>query len=287
LITSVGHQVEILAREGERSGNIYAQGPRIVESGPFAGERIVVPNGTEYALDEVNETLTGNIYPDFLGGLSTNFRYKNWNLGFFLDYSFGATLYNFKDYVLKGTGASVQSLFGRNEKYGGLAYYIDETTGENIPWEHDQAAPAGAEYGLVYHDGIIVDGVQEIIDDSDPDNPIVTYEENDRIVSANDYYTANYIFATGAEPLDGVTNRYDNDYIKIRELSLSYNFPSSVTKKLNMQRLSVALFARNIGFLYRTLPNFDAESADGTKAFVGNTVLPSPQSFGIQFTFGL
>ncbi len=287
LIVGIGHQVEVLAREGERSGNIYAQGPRVVESGEFAGRKIVVTNGTEYALNEVEETLTGNIYPDFLGGLSTNLSYKRFNLGIFLDYSYGATLYNFKDYVLKGTGASVESLAGRNEAYGGLAYYIDEITGEYIPWDHSQSAPAGAEDGLVYHDGIIVDGVQEIIDNTDPLNPIVSYEENDQIVSANDYYTANYIFSTGAEALDGVSNRYDNDYIKIRELSLSYRFPPSVLDKLNLQNLSISLFARNLGYLYKTLPNFDAESSNGTKAFVGNTVLPSAQSFGFQLNLGL
>ncbi len=283
VITNVGHGIQVLAKEGERSGNIYAVGPRTVESGPFAGRPIVEPGGVSYVLDDQEDVLTGNIYPNFLGGFSSNFTYKGFNLGVFLDYSYGASVYNFADYVLKGTGTSAQSLQGRNEKYGGIAYYIDDATGENIPWEHNQAAPANAVDGLVYHDGIVLSGVQE--DLTDIDNPV--YTENEVIVSASDYYYSNYVYWTGGQLLDGVNNRYDNDYIKLREVSLSYNFPYTTAQKLSLQNLSIALFARNLGYLYKTMPNFDAEASTGTKTFKGETVLPSTQSFGFQISLGI
>ncbi|MDN5216866.1 SusC/RagA family TonB-linked outer membrane protein [Fulvivirgaceae bacterium BMA12] len=283
VITNVGHGVQVLAREGERSGNIYAIGPRTVESGQFAGRPIVASDGISYDLDEQEEILTGNIYPDFLGGFSTNLSYKGLNLGLFLDYSFGASVYNFADYVLKGTGTSAQSLPGRNEEHGGVAYYIDDATGDNIPWEHDQPAPPNAQDGLVYHDGIIIEGVQE--DLTDVNNPV--YTENDVIVSAGEYYYSNFVYWTGGQILDGVNNRYDNDYIKIREITLSYNVPQTLAQKLSLQHLSVTLFARNLGYLYKTMPNFDAEASTGTKTFRGETVLPSTQSFGFQLSFGI
>jgi iron complex outermembrane receptor protein len=243
----------------------------------------VEPGGISYVLNDQEDILVGNIYPNFLGGLSSDLTFKGFNLGVFLDYSYGATVFNFSDYVMKGTGTTVQSLPGRNEKHGGIAYYIEDASGEKIRWEHDQAAPPGARDGLVYHDGIIIDGVQE--DLTDIDNPI--YTENDVIVSASDYYYSNYVYWTGGQLLDGINSRYDNDYIKIREISLSYSFPKAVARKLQLQRLSAAVFGRNIGYLYRTMPNFDAEAATGTKTFRGGVVLPSTQSYGFQISLGL
>ncbi|MEQ6120712.1 SusC/RagA family TonB-linked outer membrane protein [Reichenbachiella sp. MALMAid0571] len=285
VITDVGHGVQVIAREGEQSGNIYAKGPRIVQEGEFAGRQIVASNGVGYDIDSQEDILMGNIYPSLLGGFSTNLSYKGFNLGFFLDYSYGATVYNFADYVLKGTGTTVQSLPGRNEKYGGLAYYIDEDTSEKVPWQHDQTAPANAMDGLLYHDGMIVNGVQE--DASDPENPV--YTENDVIVSASEYYGSDnkFIFTTGGQVLDGVNTRYNNDYIKIREITLSYAFPRTFVQKISLQNLSVSLFARNLGYLYKTMPNFDAEASTGTKTFKGEDVLPSTQSFGFQLSFGI
>lgn len=286
VITSVGHGVQVVAREGEKSGNVYAKGPRIVEEGEFAGREIVAPSGVEYDLNLDDDILVGNIYPNFLGGFSTNLSYKGFNLGMFLDYSYGATVYNFADYVMKGTGTTQQSLFGRNEQYGGLGYYIDDTSFEKIPIGHNDAAPSNALDGLVYHDGIIMNGVQE--DASDPENPL--YSENDVIVSAAEFYgtaNGNYIFTTGGQILDGVHNRYDNDYVKIREVTLSYTFPYTLVQKLSLQNLSMTLFARNLGYLYKTMPNFDAEASTGTKTFRGEDVLPSTQSFGFQLSFGL
>lgn len=285
IISNVGHGVQVIAREGERSGNVYAKGPRIVLEGEFAGREIVDASGAEYDVDTQEDILVGNIYPNFLGGFSTNLSYKGLSLGAFFDYSYGATVYNFADYTLKGTGTTVQSLPGRSEEHGGLAYYIDDTSFDKIPIGHNDAAPTNSLDGLVYHDGIIMNGVQE--NNSDPENPV--YVENDVIVSAADYYggtNGNFIFTTGGQVMDGVHNRYQNDYIKLRELTLSYSLPYTFVQKLSLQNLSMTLFARNIGYLYKTMPNFDAEASSGTKTFRGDDVLPSTQSFGFQLSFG-
>ena len=63
---------------------------------------------------------------------------------------------------------------------------------------HSATLPANAKDGLIYHDGIIAEGVKE--DGS----------KNDIVVSAADYYNSRYN-VTGSED-----NLYDNTYIKLR-----------------------------------------------------------------------
>lgn len=280
-VKNLNHGLRVMAKEGERSGNIYGIGPRYVESGEFEGQPIVEGSGVSYNLDGENEILVGNIYPDIVGGFTSNLNYKGFNLTMMIDYSFGATLYSWPNYALKGTGTSMESLEGRDEAHGGLAYYID-ADGNNIPWDHNQAAPAESVDGYVYHDGIVLEGVQE--DNSNPDEPV--YTKNETIVSAASYYYNNFVFWTNGQLLDAVNDKYDNDYIKLREVSLSYKFPQKITSKLSMKKLSVGVFARNLGYLYKTLPNFDAESASGTKAFTGSYVIPSAQYYGFKLSCG-
>ncbi len=281
-IHSMSHGLQVLAREGERSGNIYGVGPRIAESGEFAGRPIVLGSGIGYDLDDQKQINVGNIYPNVMGGVSTDFNYKGFRLSALVDYSFGATLFSWKNYVLKGTGTSIESLPGRTEEYGGLAYYVDDV-GNNVTWDHNQAAPSASSNGLVYHDGIMIEGVVE--DATNPNN--VTYKENDVIVSAGDYYYTNYVYWTGGQLLDAVNDKYKNDYIKLREISLGYTVPQRIVRKLKLQKLAINLFARNLGYIYKSLPNFDAESASGTKAYIGGDVLPTTQSYGIQISLGI
>src|SRR5690606_3791217 len=44
----------------------------------------------------------------------------------------------------------------------------------------------------------------------------------------------------------GLANVFDADYIKLREVSLGYRLPRSVSDRLKMQDINVALYSRNI-----------------------------------------
>ena len=184
----------------------------------------------------------GNIYPDVVGGLNSTFRYKGFNLSVLLDYSFGATLFSWPNYAMKGTGTTIESLYGRTEEYGGVSYYINGI-GQNIPWS-GEVAPAESVDGLIYHDGIILEGVQE--DQANPNSQVYTI--NEEIVSAFEYYNSNYVFWTGTQHLNAVDDKYKNDYIKLREISLSYKLPRKFVRKFGMKKASINLFARNLGY---------------------------------------
>jgi hypothetical protein len=102
---------------------------------------------------------------------------------------------------------------------------------------------------VVYDNGIILDGVKE--DGS----------TNDYIVSNPEYYNITYNWGG---PQYNENGRYDlfvkeNNYIKMRELALSYRLPSGFARKIRAKSIDVSVFGRNLFFVYRTLKDLDPE----------------------------
>ncbi|WP_346239338.1 SusC/RagA family TonB-linked outer membrane protein [Niabella insulamsoli] len=264
-----GLSYAIMADEGKPIGEVraidYLRDPN--------GNKIVSSTGT-YTSDPSKLVNVANINPKFLGGFGTDLAYKNISLRAGLDYKFGGTYLSYSNYYLLGNGSVEQTLQYRDEARGGLAYYID-ASGKRIPWQHNQAAPAGAQGGRVYHDGVIQPGVKEVVDGAGNK----TYVPNDIIINAATYY-GQFIHDVGEwfQPDYFVKN----DYIKFRELSLMYTLPKSIVSKIKLQKLSVSLIARNLFYLYRTIPHLDPESALGSNQFVEYSPYPQMRSYGFK-----
>lgn len=244
------------------------------------GNRIVSSSGL-YSLDQQRFVPIGrNIMPDVYGGLLSDVYFKGFDFRVGFDYKFGGTIFSITNNYLTGNGQLESTLKYRDEAHGGLAYYVDDATGALVQWEHDKPAPAEARDGKVYHDGLILDGVKEVTGTDGK----TTYVKNDIITSASDYYLTYINDTYQFWPPDHV---FKNDYIKVRELSLGYTFPEAITSKLKLQRLTLTLAARNLFYLYKTVPNLDVESALGADSYVENTVYPSIRSysFGINVSF--
>ena len=72
------------------------------------------------------------------------------------------------------------------------------------------------------------------------------------------------------------------NYIALREVSLSYNVPSSFAKKLGANSLNITASGRNLGYLLNSLPdNMNPESVRGTSAsqFMIRSVSPYVASY--------
>ncbi|MGJ7030814.1 SusC/RagA family TonB-linked outer membrane protein [Niabella hirudinis] len=266
---------EIWQVEGQTTGQIrgydYLRDPN--------GNKIVDADGN-YDLAEVRTDIKGKtVNPRMFGGLYSDFFFKGFNFHFGLDYKFGGTIFSYTNNYLLGLGVTKESLFGRDEANGGLAYYIDNTTGKKVAWEHDQAAPAAAKGGIVYHDGIILDGVKAQTKDGS-----TTYVKNDIIQAAPSYYQTFISDAGGFWPPDRL---FKNDYIKFREISIGYTIPAKISQKVKLQKVMLTASVRNLGYLYKTVPNIDVESALGAGQFIENSFYPSLRSyiFGVNVSF--
>jgi iron complex outermembrane recepter protein len=274
LVDGINNAVRVVGKVGNPLGDIYmydfARDPQ--------GNKIVSGNGL-YSLDNSKYIKVGNINPKLFGGLYSDFFLKGFNFHIGIDYKYGGKIFSYSNQYLTGNGVIKSTLPGRDEAHGGLAYYIEQGTNNRIPWQHNQPAPANAVGGIVYHDGMILPGVKAVVSGG-----TTKYVINDIIVSAPAYYQT-YIsdVSTGWPP----DRMYDNNYIKLREISLDYTIPKRISEKLHLQKLSVNAAVRNLGYIYKSIPNIDPESTLSSQGFVEDSFYPSIRSFilGLNISF--
>ncbi len=88
-----------------------------------------------------------------------------------------------------------------------------------------------------------------------------------------------------------VTNTFDASFVKLREVSLSYNIPKSVLGKGVIKALQVGVEGRNLALLYSKVPHIDPEAnlfGAGADGFgVERNTVPSTRSYGfnVRLTF--
>lgn len=127
------------------------------------------------------------------------------------------------------------------------------------------------------YNGIIGNGVVQ--------NPDGSYRKND-VIATNvpSYY--NSVF--GSEQAEG--SLFSTDFIKFREANLSYAFGKDVLSKLNVKKMTIGVYGRNL-FIWSPWPAFDPEfgTLSGTDIVTGFETgqLPSTRNFGVRLVVGL
>jgi iron complex outermembrane recepter protein len=234
-----GNAVQIVAEKGRPLGDIYVH-PRETD----ANGNFIIDGGGYYTMSQ-DYVKVGNILPKSIGGLANTFTYKGVALNVLLDYRFGGKLVSPPTHYGKGAGLYKETLQYRDESNGGLPYYISGD--QKILLEsHSASAPDNSK---VYHDGILLNGVTS--DGS----------KNTTILDAPSYYLTTYDWSTGWYE-DGAV--FDNSYIKVREVTLSYSIPKNISSRLKLQNVQVSLIGRNLFYVWKTLPHLDPEVAIGS-----------------------
>lgn len=262
-----GSGVKIQAVEGQPMGDIYTQVPQVNEN----GEYLVSDDGLYLNQTELQKV--GNINPDGVGGLFNSFSYKGVFLDFSIDFRIGGDVINEMNQYATALGLTPESLKYRDTESGGLSYYYPgNNNASGVPVQVDPSTTAGPNGEFIYHDGVILPGVVAS-----------TGKQNTRIIPAGYYYNRTYNWGTESEQLTYMHSVYDNSYVKLRELTIGYNFPQDLASKLGMNSLSVSVYGRNLFYFYKALKNYDAESSVGTswanQAIVGNSTAAT-RSFG-------
>lgn len=99
---------------------------------------------------------------------------------------------------------------------------------------------------------------------------------NDVKATAQDYYIGLARNVTSSGVVSG-------DFIKLRQVTLGYQIPSSLLGKLPFQSIQISFVARNLAFLMRDAKNIDPESSFGSNVTyygIEGTSLPSTRSYG-------
>lgn len=258
--------IQILASVGEAYGTLFGTAYTRDDAG-----RIVVDANGLPKISTTSKTL-GKFTPDWTGGISNTFTYKQFSLSFLIDASFGGSIFSNTNKTGIYTGVLASTLPGRDAEHGGLWYYKD-AGGNNVGLDNAPAytvsseglyyANIGGENTRVYQDGIVVDGVN------------ADGSKNTKIVSAENYYHRLYSIAEA--------NVFDASYVKLREVSLSYRLPRTVVRKLHLQEASLTLTGRNLWIIHKNAPNIDPEAAltAGNAQGVEAYSLPTARSFGL------
>ena len=251
-INTTSSGIEKRSEEGKRMGSLWVMDYVRDEN----GNRIVNSNGYYQISNKAEDKIcVGSINPDFLGGLVSNFYFEgNWgmlNLMTGFDFKYGGKILSYTNYYLLGNGLSEETLKYRDTAHGGLTWteeLSDGTTRER-------------------HDGLILPGVKA---DGTP---------NDKIISAYNYYNSFIHDSSNNWQPDLIM---DNNYIKFREMALGYTFPKRISNQLKMQKLTLSLTARNLLYLYKSVPHIDSEAMLGTSSWIENTNYPTSRTFGFK-----
>ncbi|MCY0969950.1 SusC/RagA family TonB-linked outer membrane protein [Chryseobacterium wangxinyae] len=107
-----------------------------------------------------------------------------------------------------------------------------------------------------------------------------SFSTNTKAVALHTYY-GDYYRRANIE-----TNSFDASFIKLREATITYDFPKDIVKNLKMSNLSLSLYGRNLMMLTKNFPLFDPEAATLNDSSITPGVevgqLPTARTVGIQ-----
>ena len=202
----------------------------------MGGAYAIDPNTGLYKVSSETDALVGNREPKFIGGLANTFRYRNLSVSFLLDFRIGGAVYNGTEYLMVSTGTSPVTLLNDRQSVtvSGVASADGNYNGQDLK--------AGDPVTITYEAGqsYTVKGVEY-----DGKAMIQKYWSNYQSNSSN--------FIT------------DVNWLKLRSLSITYDFSSLLRKQRVIKGLSASVTGTNL-FTLTNYKGMDPEvsTAGGT-----------------------
>ena len=201
----------------------------------------------------------GSMQPDFLGSVSTDLRWKDLSLHVGLDMRIGGLVAMYSNRYGSNSGWTKSSLAYRDKEHGGLTWT------SKFPECN----------GVTFEDGVILEGVfapgttATGIDGKAHDISGMTHQEAvDAGIIEPTHASAYHVFRNAWG--EGTINDdwvHKLSYIALRDITLSYRMPKTIASKIGAKNLGVSLSARNLGYIYNSLPNnVHPESVRGNRA---------------------
>jgi len=249
LANAFGADMASVAIAGQEYGSIYtgygyatyqakdAAGNNIDD--PRNGQKLLRANGSFLRSADAgqgNKNL-GTMMEKFTTSSINNFRYKDFNLGFQIDAKVGGLMTSASHQYGSNYGAFESTLFGRSAEYGGV--------------ERKDAA------GNVFNDGIIPQGIfadGTVINNVNVGGTSFADAVSKGLispVSARIYYARLTQWSTGIREY----STFENNWVSLREVSVGYTLPKKYAQKIKFNRLSVGIVARNLTYIYNSLPD--------------------------------
>jgi TonB-linked SusC/RagA family outer membrane protein len=252
-LASVQGGISINAAPGEPYGAIRGtdyvyddNGSRVINSGGY------------YATTPNSNYIIGNIQPDWTGGVSNTFEYKNLALSFLIDVQKGGDIFSLDTWYGFATGIYDQSV-GTNELGNPIRNTIENGG------------------------GVILDGVQgDVSYESNGDYQVTNTSEN--TTRARTDYFGNP-FGYGRDANEG--HVYDASFVKLREASLTYNFGSQIIDATPFTNASISIIGRNLWIIHKNIPYSDPEAglSSGNAQGYQSGAYPAVREIGASLRF--
>jgi TonB-linked SusC/RagA family outer membrane protein len=244
-----------LGRDG-LVGNLYARKIRRVndESSPYNGYPILGSGLDAEWEGEEEYSLIGNYNPDFIMGLQSSLSFKNFTLNMTFDWRYGGQYVSQTSHYLN-ENVITQTWLDELVHPGDLGGVPSQQLRDWVVANEDQLLlgdhlrPVGGptpEYGgfaesfsgVTVYDGTFAPGVMGHYDDN---GKFVLEQENLGNEGTTFLpYVVSYPWDIGEEKM------FDADYIKLREISLSYKLPKNIVQLIGMDDVSLSVYSRNI-----------------------------------------
>lgn len=208
---------------------------------PNNGQRTLLYDSRDrvgYYAQRDESTVIGNIQPDLLGNISTTLSYKNLSLTVLMDYRIGGHVFSHGHMYNTLFGTMMSSLEYRDAENGGIEW-TSQYTGNTY---EDGIIPDG-----VFANGVIIEGV---------DVGGMSYQEAYDQGFVEPTHVSTHKARLGAWG-SGISEEftYENTWLSLREVVLSYRLPQVLTSKLSLQNVTVGVFGRDLGYIYSSIPD--------------------------------
>lgn len=255
--------VTVEATIGESYGSIkgtdfvYHDGEKIVVNHPSASR-----GGMVYGKTASTQTI-GNIMPDWTGGWTNTFTYKNLTASALIDVQWGGDFFSLDTWYGYGTGI-----------------YADQagTNADGVEVRESIANGGGLSIGGVMA-STDADGAYLLDADGN-----YTSDGTENTVNG---FVGDYNNYAGWKNAPNAMHVYDATYIKLRQLAISYSLPSSMFSGKGFQGIDIGIMARNLAILYKKSPHTDPEAGLSAGNIQGyqSGAYPAVRELGLNVTF--
>jgi len=246
-------------KKGDRTDKLYGTAFYKTKDGQIIHDS----SGKPLAM-QVNQYL-GNLNGDFQWSFSNKFTYKNAYLSFQFDGNVGGVMVDYLYMKTMRGGSNIETVQGA---YGVARSLDDQHAGENS-W-------TGAYVGK----GVVVSNKTAILYDSKT-GAITNYDalqfsSNTTPTQVQDYISKYY----GVSEADLMSKTY----IKLRELTIGFNFPEKWIAPLKITKASLSFVARNLLYIYgdKRFKDVDLDQYNGASSSSGLQT-PTTRRFGVNF----
>lgn len=265
-----GADVQSVARAGKEYGTIITNYAYATNE---KGQRVLNADGLFIRSGSYGQGFkeVGSMMENFLASNLHEIRWKNFTMFAQFDAKIGGKMASATHQYGSQYGSFESTLYGRTKETGGVEW-TDAT-------------------GVKRQDGIVPDGVfgkGVVINGQNVEG--MSYAEALKLglrqpIPAWKYYDGIASWGTGIREY----SIFENSWVAVREVSVGYELPKAMAKKLAMQRLRLNVTGRNLFYLYNTTPDhINPESVFSSRAgaFAEYGGMPWVRQFAVSLNAG-